>query len=572
MGATPRSRSPRVLAVAVGLVLACACLFGSASAAGATFTWTGEAAGPAWSTSANWSKTGHPAAETSVETLVFGHLAPAGCYQHPPPQTCFATENDLHGLSIGELQLDDADGYELAGQGVTLGAGGLVAEGPAGSGEFAVLTLPIDLGVSQTWLISGDPNGENGVAVGGELSGLGSALTVALKERGSLYFYGGAKAETGDVVVESSDGSRGYVMLAESHINETDGHSLTLRGVTLEAVEAATGALSLENTVTLVGTFGFDEKTGETVGLSARLATKSASINGGTLDLPINEAGVTPGHAFSQLTSTGAVSINGTHLDLSDQFEGGCPAVPNGQVDTVISTGGELIGSFANAPDGSLLETTCLTPSLETVSGESFQINYHRGASHSTVTATAVVGEGKEQRERVEREEREISEAREHVTTLQQERLVRERATKEREVARANSERAAREATERAEAAAIAAMLAKIVPSGKAAKIPVILKHGFSFALASAGAGTLTISWYEVPHGAHLSKKVKPILVATGTTTFAGAGAGKLVVKVTGAGKRLLRHAKKISLTAEGTFARAGRPPSTARKNFVIKR
>ena len=577
---TPRSRAPRALAAAVGMLLACACLFGSANAGAASFTWVGEAATPKWSSAANWSNTGHPAAETSIETLVFPHLTPVGCYQHPPLLTCFASENDLHGLSVGEIQLDDADGYALSGTGLTLGTGGIVAEGATGSGDPASLTLPIDLGASQTWLISGGPSGENGVAVGGELSGSGSALTVTLKERGSLFFYGGAEAETGDVAIESSGGSRGFVLLAESAINETDGHSLALRGVALEAFEAATGALSLENAITLVGTFEFDEETGETVGVSATLATKGASLNGGTLDIPINGTGVVAGNAFSQLTSSGAVSISGSLLDVSDQFEGGCPAVPVGQVDTLISADGELTGSFSNAPESSTLTTTCLTPSLETVSGESFRINYHRGTSHSTVTATAIVGEGQEKRERAEREEREISEVREHAATLQQERLVRERAIKEREVARAGQERAVkegreraeRESREKAEAAAIAVMLAKIVPSGKAAKIPVILKHGFSFALTAAGAGTLTISWYEVPHGAHLSKKAKPVLVATGTKTFAGAGTGKLVVKVTGAGKRLLAHAKRMSLTAKGAFARAGKPSSTARKNFVLKR
>ena len=44
--------------------------------------------------------------------------------------TCFATENDLHGLSVGEVQLDDADEYVLAGDELTLGAGGILAAQP----------------------------------------------------------------------------------------------------------------------------------------------------------------------------------------------------------------------------------------------------------------------------------------------------------------------------------------------------------------------------------------------------------------------------------------------------------
>ncbi len=565
MRATPSSRVPRRVAVASGLLLVCGCLFGSASAAGATYTWVGEGTKPEWSNPANWSNAGQPLAESSVETLAFPRLHPLDCYEQPPLLTCFASENDLHGLSVGEIQLDDADEYVLSGDELTLGAGGILAEGPAGSGGFANLKLPLDLGASQKWNISGGPIGGNGVAVGSEVSGSGSALTVALNHRGSVYFLRGAHVETGNVLIESSDATRGFVGLTEGTINRNDGHSLTLRGVALEAFDGATGGLVLENPITLVGAFEYDEETGTEAGLSGTLATQSASIGAGTLILPITGTAGYPGHDFSQLTSFGGVTINGGLLDISDESEAGCPSVPAGQVDTLISTTGGLNGSFSNAPEGSTLTTTCLSPSLENISGESFRINYHRGGSPATVTATAIgggqgnVGTSQEQRER---------ELREHVAILQQERLVRERATKERELARESRERAAEAQTIQA----ITVGLDGIVPTGKAAKIAVLLKKGFSLAFTTPAAGTLTISWYEVPHGAHLSSKPKPVLVATGSTTFVGAGSKHVLVRLTVAGKRLLRHAKRISLTAKGSFTRAGKPPVVKRENFVLKR
>jgi hypothetical protein len=135
---------------------------------------------------------------------------------------------------------------------------------------------------------------------------------------------------------------------------------------------------------------------------------------------------------------------------------------------------------------------------------------------------------------------------------------------------------AAKNKREEEEAAQIATLLGReLTPSGKAAKIAVLLKSGvFSISFRALQAGTAVINWYQVPPGAKLAKKAtpKPVLVASGQRRFSAAGTAKIKIKLTAAGKRLLKHAKKLKLTAKGTFTPTGKTPITATKVFVLKR
>jgi hypothetical protein len=120
-----------------------------------------------------------------------------------------------------------------------------------------------------------------------------------------------------------------------------------------------------------------------------------------------------------------------------------------------------------------------------------------------------------------------------------------------------------------------AALSAGILPSGTAAKIAALLKHGgLSSKFSALEAGLATISWYQVPPGAKLAKKAKPkpVLVASGRLSFKAAGSGLVKLKLTSAGKRLLKHAKRLKLTARGTFTPNGGTAVTATKPFVLKR
>jgi subtilisin-like proprotein convertase family protein len=120
-----------------------------------------------------------------------------------------------------------------------------------------------------------------------------------------------------------------------------------------------------------------------------------------------------------------------------------------------------------------------------------------------------------------------------------------------------------------------AALLAgQLTPSGKTAKIAALLRRGeCTVALRALEAGTAVIDWYDVPPGAQLARnrKAKPILIASGGRRFAAAGTAIIKIKLTAAGKSVLKHVTRIELTALSTFTPAGKAPITATGTFVLK-
>lgn len=122
--------------------------------------------------------------------------------------------------------------------------------------------------------------------------------------------------------------------------------------------------------------------------------------------------------------------------------------------------------------------------------------------------------------------------------------------------------------------AQIAASLAhQLTPSGKPAKIGTLLKSGgLTMPFTAPEAGTVAVQWYLVPAGAKLAKhtKAKPVLVASGKLTFLAAGAGKLKIKLTAAGKRLLKHAKRLKLAERGTFTPVSEEKPTSTMNVLV--
>lgn len=173
-----------------------------------------------------------------------------------------------------------------------------------------------------------------------------------------------------------------------------------------------------------------------------------------------------------------------------------------------------------------------------------------------------------------------IVETEQHAAEEQAAKKAQEAAAKKHaeEVSAANrkqEEEAAAKKREQELAAQIPVLLAgELTPSGKAAKIASLLKGGgFTLTFKALEAGTAVIDWYEVPSGAKLAEKPKPkpVLVAAGQRTFSAAGTAKIKIKLTSVGKRLLDHARKLRLTAKGTFTPTGKTPVTATKVFVPK-
>jgi hypothetical protein len=120
----------------------------------------------------------------------------------------------------------------------------------------------------------------------------------------------------------------------------------------------------------------------------------------------------------------------------------------------------------------------------------------------------------------------------------------------------------------------IAGLAQQLAPNGKGATIKSLLsKGGLTMSFTALEPGTLVVDWYELPHGAKLATaKAKAILVAAGTLSFGAAGTASLRLKVTAAGKKLLRHASHIKLTGRVTFTPTGKTQISTTQTFTLKR
>ena len=111
-----------------------------------------------------------------------------------------------------------------------------------------------------------------------------------------------------------------------------------------------------------------------------------------------------------------------------------------------------------------------------------------------------------------------------------------------------------------------------LTPTGSAAKIGAILKNGYKAPFVAKAAGQVTGAWYFVPKGAHVAGKPKPVLVASGHTTVKKPGKPSLKLRVSKKGKALLKKAKKIKLTAKGTFTPAGGKKLVVKRTIKLRR
>jgi hypothetical protein len=116
-----------------------------------------------------------------------------------------------------------------------------------------------------------------------------------------------------------------------------------------------------------------------------------------------------------------------------------------------------------------------------------------------------------------------------------------------------------------------ASLRSQLTPTGKTAKIAALLRRGYAIAFTALGRGAVVIDWYYLPKGAHLASR-KPVLVAAGTRTFKTAGTLTITIKLTTTGRRLLKHARRIRLTAKGTFTAVAAPAISATKTFTLTR
>jgi hypothetical protein len=114
----------------------------------------------------------------------------------------------------------------------------------------------------------------------------------------------------------------------------------------------------------------------------------------------------------------------------------------------------------------------------------------------------------------------------------------------------------------------------ELAPRRGAATLARVLKSGgYTIAFNAPEAGAAVVKWYRPAPKAHLGKKrkAKPIAVASGTLTFSEAGVKKLKLELTPAGRSLLEHSRRLSLTATGTFTPEGQTAIGVTRHFVLR-
>lgn len=295
----------------------------------ATFVWTGASLGSFWSDASNWAL-GAP--RGTVGALRFPTLAPGSC------AVCYASRNDVIGLTAGALSIDDGAPYLISGNALTLGGGGITANTTnVNNGQNSpTLGLPLTLAAPQTWSIStaGGSSNFSGLTIAADVSGAASALTMDLSQTAELNLRA-ADVEVGPVTITGpgtlpglSANPNGSVSLdAAARLNATNGNPV-------HVIRATLGGRGTVGPLTATG--GRIEPFGGTLSVAGGITLDSAS----EVQLEIDG----PGAADSSLSATGRVDLAGASLRL------GSTDCRPGQAHTLITTTGSLVGRFAGLP------------------------------------------------------------------------------------------------------------------------------------------------------------------------------------------------------------------------------
>jgi Bacterial Ig-like domain (group 3) len=380
-GVDPR-RAKAPVALVLGLLACVGALLVTAPGAMANCatacTWTGESIGEPgsalkWSAPTDWAGGEVPVGGPNG-TISFPALPSCGL-----GEPCYRPENDLTGLSANGIVIDDRSPYQLIGNAITLGSGGITTTAVGASTGSPFLGMPITLGTNQTWAIDGGTGEFPGrLVLESPVTGEGSTLGIDLSHFTILNLAGDNEVGAVTITGDGTGDSIGFADPASSSLNATDANPIS---VTDAGIYTFYG-LSL-------GPLTFDEGT---LQLGAETKTPKVSI-AGPLDLGPTSASLimgigpatspTPGADYSQLSATGDISLGNSSLLLSEGTSlGVCTPLPLGVVYTLVqSTGGTISGRFSNASEGSFL-----TPGCNPGESSAVRIDYHP----ASVTATVV--------------------------------------------------------------------------------------------------------------------------------------------------------------------------------------
>ncbi len=532
------------------------------------YTWSGgSSTSVAWSVGGNWDAGTSPIAGKEVGTLTFPRLTSEGCEEEE--DACYESFDNLPGVSAEALVLDDGDDYEIEGEELTVGKGGLTATpAAASSGEAGdVLELPIHLGAPQTWHIAGHSVGElgeNGLLLAENVTGAtDDALTVKLEHKPVLYLFENS-TDVGPVTFEGpetgSGAINGVVSLVDGELNFSFGQQVRLNHVLFEG-SGLLGPLITTDADLVVGT-----------PVESLEVTSAKLDEGSELAFNVAREGSSAGSDYSQLESRGEIELANSQIDVfvrKPSESGSCPTLVPGQMYTFVSTTGSLTGAFRNAPVGGPEIPVRFGPGCPQKS-QTMRIAYHETGSPQTVTGVVeeAAVKAQEQAALAKRQEEE------RILAAQKKKQEEELAAlvrREEEQSHAGAGvLGATEAT--VSSAEIEALLRQaLVPSGKAAKAASLLKAGgYTLTFKAPERGAVILSWYLVLHGAKLAT-AKPTLVATAKLTFSAAGSKKIKLELTTAGKRLLKSHGSTKLTGLGSFTPTGKSAVTVTKGFVLE-
>ena len=362
-------------------------LLPSIAAASTNYTWTGAAASGTenWSDGTNWEGS---APSGTVSTLTFPALTSGACTGEPPTATCYESHNDVNGLNVNALAIDDGVGYFIEGNEIILGSGGITAS-PSANDYFGSpeLGLPITLSAAQTWSIKSGAEAQELIVNGNVSSGTPDTLNVSFSGTSGFPFLDlyESNAEVGAVLVKG----KGGVVVGKS-LNGTDGNSVSLsEGAQL---------YSLFGRDTTIGPLTTTEDNGVFVGQIFEGGAGTLAVNGGVtfdstsgLGVDINQPGTVAGVDFSQLSAAGAVNLGSAHLSLGDgEFgrENSCEALTPGDVDTLVTTTGSLTGTFSGIPN----ETTVPVECFGNGTSPTARINYTAHTVTATILTAGVAG------------------------------------------------------------------------------------------------------------------------------------------------------------------------------------
>ncbi len=120
----------------------------------------------------------------------------------------------------------------------------------------------------------------------------------------------------------------------------------------------------------------------------------------------------------------------------------------------------------------------------------------------------------------------------------------------------------------------LAALLGALRPNGTAGRIANVRKHGrYALSFNAPAAGRVSITWFLVPKGGHVSganKHPRPEVVASGAAVATHAGKLAVTVKLNAKGRSLLAHSRRLNLIAKGSFEIKGRAAVSATETFAL--